>query len=110
MKMCVDALQITEAESRPVVHFGFYDSLSGKLPPGYIEPSMTIDDATFSWVLNCSQSASFREVITVEKYEHLTPFLRESFIRDSHRAGVFRQFNQIYTYETYCESTALHLQ
>lgn len=39
-----DTLQSLEAEPRPVVYSGVHDSLSGKVPSDYTEPSKAINN------------------------------------------------------------------
>lgn len=49
----------TEPRSRTQVFYTLrYNGwLSGKLPPGYTDPSMAFENQSHLWVLNCLQSA-----------------------------------------------------
>lgn len=68
------------ADSRPVVYSSFDDRLSRKLPPGYTESLMAIDDVNHSWVLNCRRLARFCKLEADEKYEQVASSLRTLLI------------------------------
>lgn len=54
-----DKLQSLDADASPMVRSGFDNCLSGRLPPGYSELSMAIDNVSRSRILNCRQQAYF---------------------------------------------------
>lgn len=75
-----DTLHGPGAEFEPSVHFDSDNRLSGKLPPGYNDPSTAINDISLSSVLNCSQPASFRQLRPDDNYKHVTLFLHAFLI------------------------------
>lgn len=79
----------SEAKSRQLPHSSFDDQLSGNLPTGYIKPWRRIDDVNRSSVLRRSQPACFHEMGSIEKYEHVAPFLHAFLIRSSRHANIF---------------------
>lgn len=87
--------QIPVAEPRPVVHSGYDDHVSAKLPPGCTEPSIRSDDVNHSWVLNSLELAFFRELDTNEDYEYVTLFLRSLLIQISHHANIFLSMQSV---------------
>lgn len=88
-KIYVDTTQSPEAESKPIVHYGFDDRLSGKLRSGYSVPSTAIVGIRRSWVLNCRQPACFWKMRAEKKYGQVAPFLQALHIRNLHHANVF---------------------
>lgn len=88
-KMPENTPQIPEAKSGPLVHSGLGNQFRDKLPPGYIEWSMSIDDISCSWILNCRQPACSQDLGSVEKYEHVTTFQRDFLIQNSNRSDLF---------------------
>lgn len=59
-----------------MVHSGFDDGFSGKLPPDYIAPSMAVQKISLSWVSDCLQPEIFCELVGDEKYKHVSLLLR----------------------------------
>lgn len=49
-----------KAEFKPLIHFGFDDQLSGKLPPSHTKLLMVIDDMSRLWVLSCRKPPCFQ--------------------------------------------------
>lgn len=80
--------QSPETEPSQIVHSGFDKPLIHKKSPIYKEPSTAIDDVGRWRVLNSSQPAWSRKIVTDEKLEHLTPFLRSFLIWKSLRAKI----------------------
>lgn len=102
--------QRREAEFRPMVHSGFDDRFSGKLPPCYIEPLMDIGKVGGSWVFNRRQIACFHELSIDEKYKHRTCFCARIIFEIFTAQISSCQSNPFHFYETLWWSIPLHLQ
>lgn len=76
------------AESQSIIHFGFDDRCSGRLPPGYTQQLMAIGDIRQSWLLNCPRPAWVRNAKTDEKYDHITFFPPALSLQESHRTNI----------------------
>lgn len=95
-KSVEDTVQRPEADSRPLVHPGVDNRQNGKVLLGYTRTMWSIDDVKCSRVLNCNQTARFREHETDNKYWPLDLFLCSFLIWGFHRVTVSRQGNQCY--------------
>lgn len=70
-----------ELEYRPMLPFGFDNSLSGKLPHRYSKPWRAFEYAILSCVHSYGQLDCFCKLRTDQKYKLVIVFLPSSFIR-----------------------------
>lgn len=78
-----------EEHSRTVVPYSFEDYRSGKLPPSYAEPLMSIDYVRYFIIFSRRQSVFLRELGADEKHKYVVWLLCSATIRDSHCGNAF---------------------
>lgn len=97
-------------ESGPVIHSSFDSSFSIKLPPGCIEPSITIDEVKPAWVIDCHWQACVRKLESDSKYEHKVHFFTRVSFEICSAQTSFRQIHPGNFYDTWRSSAALQLK
>lgn len=86
-KIAKENPQSTVSETRLMVHSGFDDDLSLKLPTRYKKPSLALGEIGRLWVVDFCQTARYCDTETDDRQIHVAAFLCALLIQESHRTN-----------------------
>lgn len=88
-KVLKDIAESGEEEVEQILHICFDDGLSLKLPAGYTETAMAIDEVRCCWVRSCRQPAFLFELGTDDTFKNVFPLLLTFFIQSLYHSSLF---------------------